>query len=49
MKKETEISAAVSRTTKKLVVTRKSGQAILKQLKTGRPTKALRDLMRDGE
>src|SRR5512132_2866136 len=30
-----------------LVVTRKSGEAILKQIQTGRPTKALRDLMRD--
>ncbi|MGH8722273.1 MAG: DNA-binding protein [Burkholderiales bacterium] len=29
-----------------LVVTRKSGEAILKQTRTGKPTKALRDLMR---
>ena len=32
----------------KLVVTRKSGEAILKQARTGKPTKALRDLMRNG-
>jgi hypothetical protein len=31
----------------KLVVTRKSGGAILKQMRTGKPTKRLRDLMRD--
>jgi hypothetical protein len=31
----------------KLLVTRKSGQAILKQLRTGKPTAALRDLLRD--
>jgi putative transcriptional regulator len=31
----------------KLVVTRKSGAAILKQMKSGNPTKPLRDLMRD--
>ncbi len=31
----------------KLVVTRKSGGAILKQMRTGKPTKPLRDLMRD--
>jgi hypothetical protein len=31
----------------KLVVTRKSGTAILKQMKSGKPTKSLRDLMRD--
>jgi hypothetical protein len=30
-----------------LVVTRKSGEAILKQIQTGKATKALRDLMRD--
>jgi hypothetical protein len=30
----------------KLVVTRKSGEVILKQTRTGKPTKALRDLMR---
>ena len=33
----------------KLVVTRKSGEAILKQARTGKPTKALRDLMRNGD
>ncbi len=33
----------------KLVVTRRSGAAILKQMETGKPTKALRDLMRDGD
>lgn len=32
-----------------LVVTRESGEKILKQVKSGRPTKALRDLMRGGE
>ena len=31
----------------KLVVTRESGRAILRQLKSGKPTKALRDLMHD--
>jgi hypothetical protein len=31
----------------KLVVTRKSGAAILKQMKGGRPAKPLRRLMRD--
>jgi hypothetical protein len=31
----------------KLVVTRKSGAAILKQMKSGKPPKPLRDLMRD--
>jgi hypothetical protein len=31
----------------KLVVTRKSGGAILKQMRTGKPTRALCDLMRD--
>jgi len=31
----------------KLVVTRRSGAAILKQIKSGKPTKSLRDLMRD--
>jgi hypothetical protein len=31
----------------KLVVTRKSGAAMLKQMKSGKPTKSLRDLMRD--
>ena len=33
----------------KLVVTRNSGEAILKQARTGKPTKALRELMRDGD
>jgi hypothetical protein len=33
----------------KLVVTRRSGEAILKQIKFGKPTKALRDLMGDGD
>ncbi len=33
----------------KLVLTRKSGEAILKQMETGKPTPALRDLMRDGD
>jgi len=33
----------------KLVVTRQSGEAILKQLKSGKATKALRDLMNDGD
>lgn len=33
----------------KLVVTRRSGAAILKQMRSGKPTKALRDLMRDGD
>ncbi len=32
-----------------LVVTSKSGEAILKQIETGRPTNALRRLMRDGD
>ena len=31
-----------------LVVTRKSGAAILKQARAGKPTRALRELMRDG-
>lgn len=31
----------------KLVVTRRSGEAILKQMKSGKPTRALRDLMGD--
>jgi hypothetical protein len=30
----------------KLVVTRRSGEAVLRRIKTGKPTKALRDLMR---
>jgi hypothetical protein len=33
----------------KLVVTRKSGEAILKQVRSGRPTAALRDLLGDGD
>jgi hypothetical protein len=33
----------------KLVVTRRSGQAILKKMKSGKATKALRDLMGDGD
>lgn len=33
----------------KLVVTRESGQTILNELDTGTPTKALGDLMRDGD
>jgi hypothetical protein len=33
----------------KLVVTRRTGDAILKQVATDKPTKALRDLMRDGD
>jgi hypothetical protein len=33
----------------KLVVTRKSGEAILKQIESGKPTAALRDLMHDGD
>jgi len=33
----------------KLVVTRRSGEAILKQMKSGKATKALRDLMGDGD
>jgi hypothetical protein len=33
----------------KLVVTRRSGEAILKRMRSGKPTKALRDLMRDGD
>jgi hypothetical protein len=32
-----------------LVVTRESGEAVLRQMKTGRPNKALRNLMRDGD
>lgn len=31
----------------KLVVTRRSGAAILKEMESGKPAKALRDLMRD--
>jgi len=58
MEREIQISALVSRTTKelpadvvihpKLVVTRKSGEAILKQIEKGKPSAALRRLMRDG-
>lgn len=33
----------------KIVVTRRSGAAILKKIRTGKATKALRDLMRDGD
>lgn len=33
----------------KLVITRKSGEALLKELERARPTKALRDLLRDGD
>jgi hypothetical protein len=33
----------------KLVVTRKSGEAILKQIAKGKPATALRGLMRDGD
>ena len=33
----------------KLVVTRESGRLILKQMESGRPTDALRALMRDGD
>jgi hypothetical protein len=33
----------------KLVVTRRSGAAVLKQIKSGKSTKALRDLMADGD
>jgi hypothetical protein len=33
----------------KIIVTRRSGEAILKQMRTGKATKALRDLMRDGD
>jgi hypothetical protein len=32
-----------------LVVTRKSGAEILKQIAAGKPTRALRELMRDGD
>lgn len=31
----------------KLVITRKSGEAILKQMEAGKPAKTLRELMRD--
>jgi hypothetical protein len=33
----------------RLVVTRKSGEEILRQLETGKTSKALRELMRDGD
>lgn len=33
----------------RLVVTRRSGEAIMKQMKSGKPAKALRDLMGDGD
>ena len=33
----------------KLVVTRRSGEAILKQTRSGKSTKALRGLMRDAD
>jgi hypothetical protein len=33
----------------KIVATRRSGAAIVKKMKTGKATKALRDLMRDGD
>jgi hypothetical protein len=33
----------------RLVVTRKSGATLLKQIEKGKPTKALRDLLRDGD
>ena len=32
-----------------LIVTRKSGDAILKQIESGKPSKALRDLLNDGD
>jgi hypothetical protein len=33
----------------RIVVTRKSGAALLKQIEKGKPTKALRDLLRNGD
>jgi hypothetical protein len=33
----------------RLVVTRKSGKAMVEQMEQGKPTDALRDLMRDGD
>jgi len=33
----------------KIVVDRKSGEAILKEIERGKPNRALRDLMRDGD
>ena len=33
----------------KLVVTRRSGELVLKKIKIGKPNRALRDLMNDGD
>lgn len=33
----------------KLVLSKTSGEALLKQVRAGKPTKALRELMRDGD
>jgi hypothetical protein len=33
----------------KLVITRKSGAALLKEIEKAKPTEALRDLLRDGD
>ena len=33
----------------RIVVSRKSGELILRKIRSGKPTKALRDLMRDGD
>jgi hypothetical protein len=33
----------------KLVLTRKSGEGLLKEIETAKPTETLRDLLRDGE
>ena len=33
----------------KLVLSKNSGQAVLKQVRAAKPTKALRELMRDGD
>ena len=33
----------------KLVLTRRSGEQVLEHARAGKPTKALRDLMRDGD
>jgi len=33
----------------RLVVTRESGEKVLKEMARGRPTRALRDLLRDGD
>jgi hypothetical protein len=59
MKKKTQISPIISQPAlhesrdvivpQRLVVTRESGGAILKQMRSGKATKALRDLMRDGD